>query len=84
MIHSSIASINFWQCNLPELAIVKILEKNIFENSLWFKCQSTFKAVLNPLAPKSDQHQFSSDNISRSSRVKVMRITKLISKERIL
>ena len=33
---------------------------------------------------KSDQHQFSPNNISRSSRVKVMRITELITSERIL
>ena len=38
----------------------------------------------NLLGPKSDQHQFSPNNISRSSRVKVMRITKLITKGRIL
>ena len=38
---------------------------------------------INPLGPKSDQHQFS-PNISRSSRVKVMRITKLITKGRML
>jgi len=35
----------------------------------------------NPLGPKSDQHQFSPNNISRSSRVKVMRIAKLITKK---
>ena len=85
MIYWSNASINFWPCNLPELAIIKILQKKIiFENSLWCKCQSMFKAVLHPLGPKSDQHQFSPDNVSRSSRAKVMRITKLISKGRIL
>ena len=33
---------------------------------------------------KSDQHQFSPNNISRSSRVKVMRITELITSGRIL
>ena len=38
--------------------------------------------VLNPLGPKSDQHQFSPSNISGSSRIKVMRITKLITKGR--
>ena len=37
-----------------------------------------------PLGPKSDQHQFSPNNISRSSRVKVMRIAKLIIKGRML
>ena len=39
---------------------------------------------LNSLGPKSDQHQFSANNISRSSRVKVMRITKLTTKGRSL
>ena len=39
---------------------------------------------INPLGPKSDQHQFSPNIISRSSRVKVMRITKLITKGRML
>ena len=38
----------------------------------------------NRLGLKSDQHQFSPNNISRSSRVKVMRITKLITKGRML
>ena len=37
-----------------------------------------------PLGPKSGQYQFSPNNISRSSRVKVMRITKLITKGRTL
>ena len=40
--------------------------------------------LVNPLGPKSDQHQFSPNNISRSSKVKVMRITKLITKGRML
>ena len=40
--------------------------------------------LVNPLGPKSDQHQFSPNNISRSSRVKVMRITTLITKGRML
>ena len=38
----------------------------------------------NPLGPKSDQYEFSPNNISRQSRVKVMRITKLITKGRML
>ena len=37
-----------------------------------------------PFRSKSDQHQFSPNNISRSTRVKVMRITKLMTKGRIL
>ena len=44
----------------------------------------TVDNILNPLGPKSDQHQFSPNNISRSSRVKVMRITKFITKVRML
>ena len=48
-----------------------------------------FKGKLNavhscPLGHKSDQHQFSPNNISRSSKIKVMRITKLITKGRML
>ena len=38
--------------------------------------------LLNPLGPKSDQHQFSPNNMSRSTRVKVMRITKIIDYQR--
>ena len=34
----------------------------------------------NPLGPKSDQHQFSPNNIHTLAREKVMRITKLIPK----
>ena len=37
-------------------------------------------ALVNLLGRKSDQHQFSPNNISRSTRVKVMRITKLLPK----
>ena len=44
----------------------------------------TYTFYVNPLGPKSDQHQFSPNNSSRSSRVKVMRITKLSIKGRIL
>ena len=48
-----------------------------------------FKGKLNaghsyPLGHKSDQHQFSPNNICRSSRVKVMIIIKLITQGRIL
>ena len=40
--------------------------------------------VFNRLGPKSVQHQFSPHNISRSTRVKVMRITKLMTKGKML
>ena len=39
---------------------------------------------LRPLGPKSDQQQFSPNNISKSSRVKVMRISKMITKGKML
>ena len=39
---------------------------------------------LSPLCPKSDQHQFSPNNISSSSRVKVMRISKMFTKGKML
>ena len=39
---------------------------------------------LSPVGPKSDQHQFSPNNISKSSRVKVMRIGKMITKGKML
>ena len=40
--------------------------------------------VFKPLGPKSVQHQFSPNNISRSTRVEVMRITKLMTKGKML
>ena len=43
----------------------KIVLKNLF----------TVDSLLTPLSPNSDQHQFSPNNISRSLRVLVMRIT---------
>ena len=39
---------------------------------------------LSPLGPKSDQQQFSPNIIGRSSRVKVMRISKMITKGKML
>ena len=38
--------------------------------------------TLKPFGPRIDQHQFSPNNIVRSSRVKIMRITKLITRGR--
>ena len=37
---------------------------------------------LNPLSPNSDQHQFSPKDIHRLSRKMVMRINKMIDKEK--
>ena len=53
-------------------------------SNLVFMFQRKKAMHLSPLHPKSDQHQFSPNNISRSSRVKVMRITKLITKGKML
>ena len=39
---------------------------------------------LSPLGPKSDHQQFPPNNIGRSSRVKVMRISKMITKGKML
>ena len=41
-------------------------------------------ALVNHFGPKSDQHQLSPNNITRSTRVKAIRITKLITKGRML
>ena len=38
--------------------------------------------MLNPLSPNSDQNQFSPDNICTLSRDTVMRINKMITKEK--
>ena len=45
-----------------------------------FVLQCNLLHYVNALSPKGDQHQFSPNNIRRSSTVKVMRITKLITK----
>ena len=41
-------------------------------------------AIFNHLSPKSDQHQFSPYNIDLKSREKVMRINKMITKDKML
>ena len=62
-----------------------ILQEELSSTDL---CKNTLsydlEGLFNPLGPKSVQHQFSPNNISRSTRVKVMRITKLMTKGRIL
>ena len=79
------------------ISLFKIIYKNIESNCknieedcaaggypMYLTRLQTYTFYVNPLGPKSDQHQFSPNNISRSSRVKVMRITNLIIKGRIL
>ena len=40
--------------------------------------------LFNPLSPNSDQHEFSPNNISTLSREMVMRVNKMITKEKML
>ena len=47
------------------------------------KCLLEFIAF-NTLSPKSDQHQFSPNNIHTRSREQVMRISKMITKGKML
>ena len=61
-----------------------VLEKRLAKVFLNFGPRNLYEPCINPFGPKSDQHQFSPNNISRSSRVKVMRITKLITKGKTL
>ena len=46
--------------------------------NVYYIAKSRNCGYVNP--PKNDQHQFSPNNISRSTRVQAMRITKLITK----
>ena len=55
-----------------------------FSRSLFLLLAQATQQCLNPFGPKGDQRQFSPIKISRSSRVMVMRITKLITKGRML
>ena len=72
-----------WSALVTDISSRPALRVSIYES---FHCYviSIFFLHFNPLGTKSDQHQFSPNNISRTSRVKVMRITKLITKGRIL
>ena len=40
--------------------------------------------VINPLSPDSDQHQFSPNNIRMLPREMIMRVNKVITKEKML
>ena len=55
-----------------------------FALSFFIKIEIIPQSSLNPLGPNSVQHQFSPNNISRSTKVKVIRITELMTKARIL
>ena len=41
-------------------------------------------SYINPLSPNSDQHEFSPNNISMLQREIVMRVNKMITKEKML
>ena len=53
-----------------------------FQTSKQMKINSILN--FNPLSPNGDQHQFSPKNIHTSSREKVMRINKMITKKKCL
>ena len=42
------------------------------------------KVQINPLSPSGDQHQFSRNDIHTLSRDKVMKITEMITKDKML
>ena len=78
------------QPNKPYLSDVQtvvysVLERTHlnFSNKLFLKKKaSTNRLIINPLSLNSDQHQFSPDNIRPLSRDTVMRINKMITKEK--
>ena len=72
-----------WEENshVTPAVIVHLTPMIVFENEEYKQWR---ERQVKPYGPKSDQHQFSPNNISRSSREKVMRITKLIIKGRLL
>ena len=49
----------------------------------WMKPKCLLKKFHNPLSPNIDQQQFSPNNIHTLSRDKIMRINKMITKEKI-
>ena len=73
----------YWEENshVTPAVIVHLTPMIVFENEEYKQWR---ERQVNLLGPKRDQHQFSPNNISRSSREKVMRITKLIIKGRLL
>ena len=48
------------------------------------KCLFQWGVHINPLSPDSDQHQYSPNNIRMLPREMVMRVTKMITKEKML
>ena len=47
-------------------------------------CKTNFLSLFNPLSPNSDRQQFSPNDVHTLSRGKVMRISKMITKEKML
>ena len=74
-----VITINSWQTTSISTAAYFSTVGHLIQNILK-PLGRTNTQDLNPLAPKRDQHQFSPNNIGRWTRVKVMRITKLITK----
>ena len=65
-----------------EEKIVKLAPFCILTWSLWWVLSFLTGPSLNPLSPSSDQHQFSPKDIHRLSSQMVMRINKMINKEK--
>ena len=74
----SLASFNYGKRQL----VMKNLLGNWSQSETTKYFEWTLITKINPLGQKSDQHQFSPNKISRSSRVKVMRITNFITEGR--
>ena len=56
--------------------------KNDFLSSWLLQGGEAVVEIISPLSPNRDQHQFSPDNIRTLSRDTVMRIDKMITKEK--
>ena len=48
------------------------------------KCSPFGRSLFNPLSPNSDQRQFSPNNIHMLPREMIMRVNKMITKEKML
>ena len=77
----------------PFVCNLTTLKKRNCDQRMWKRCGKTellksygrfsfpslLKKNINPLGPKSDQHQFSPNNINTQSKEKVMRIDEIIT-----
>ena len=80
-----------WGCAACFLKPLPYFRSEALEPGVWLEritsCYGTYMVVgvnINPLSLDGDQHQFSPNNIHTSSREKVMRINKMITKKKCL